>query len=175
MGDILNFDPNRKLQFDPNRELGFSPGRELLFHPGRGLLFNPNRDLGFGRRGVVFRGYICPICGALVSPDATKCNECGAVFEGRPRASQPTPPREPEAPMAKPPSKPPATVPTAPLANRDLPAARAYCAYCGVKLHAGDAFCWNCGARAVGTAEVVGLPPRKSESVTRDWRGPQER
>jgi len=175
MGDVLNFDPNRKLQFDSNRRLEFSPGRELTFHPGRELLFNPNRDLGFGRRGVVFRGYICPICGALVSPDATKCDECGTVFEANPRASQKSAPREPESRLSKTRAEPVATAPTPPTAVRDWTTARAYCAYCGVKLHAGDAFCSNCGARAVGAAEVVGLPSRKSESVSREWREREER
>ena len=96
MVGCLNFEPNRKLEFDPGRPLESSPGRPLEFQPSRELDFQPNRDLGFGRRGAVFRGYICPNCGALVSPDATRCNECGAGFEG-----PPAPPR-PAAPARRP-------------------------------------------------------------------------
>ncbi len=99
VGELLNFNPDRKLTFDSGRPLEFDPRRRLEFDPGRGLEFSQNRDLGFGRRGVVFRGYVCPICGSLVTETATRCTECGAVFEGPPRASRPpTAGREPVAP-----------------------------------------------------------------------------
>ncbi len=165
MAGYLNFDPNRKLEFEPGRPLGFDTGRPLDFLPSRELEFQPNRDLGFGHRGVVFRGYICPICGALVAPDSTSCNECGTVFEGPPTPPPPTPPATPNRPPAAPRAKPAA--PEAPKV--------AYCAYCGVRLHKGDAFCWNCGAVATRGSEVVKLPPKKTESVTRPWRGSEER
>ncbi len=169
MAGYLNFDPNRKIGFDPSRPLEFDTGRPLEFQPSRELEFQPNRDLGFGRRGVVFRGYICPICGALVAPDAKSCNECGTVFEGPPTPPPPAPPAPPAAPP--PGKKPPAAKPPVPPPKK--PATRpgvAFCAYCGVQLHTGDEFCWNCGARATGKSEVVRLPSKKQESATREWR-----
>jgi zinc ribbon protein len=168
MAGYLNFDPNRKLEFEPGRPLGFDSGRPLEFQPSRELEFLPNRDLGFGRRGVVFRGYVCPICGALVAPDATSCNECGTVFEGPPTPPPPAPPSSPSATESRP-SKPAPRKPAAPVTST-----AAYCAYCGVRLHKGDAFCWNCGAVAKRGSEVVKLPSKKTEAVTRDWRTPEE-
>ena len=170
MAGYLNFDPNRKLEFEPGRTVGFDPGRALEFLPNRELEFQPNRDLGFGHRGVVFRGYICPICGALVAPDATMCNECGAVFEGPPTPPPPQPP--PAAPPAgrrrgtarPPPQAPPPTKPGI-----------SYCPYCGVQLHAGDSFCWNCGTKMGSGSEAVKLPAKKTEPVTREGRRPEER
>ncbi len=64
MPDVLEFNPNRDLAFNPNRDRLFDPERNLLFDPQRSLDFDPGRDLPFGKRGVVFRGFICPICGA---------------------------------------------------------------------------------------------------------------
>ncbi len=155
VGDILNFNPNRDLEFDS--------GRPLEFSPGRGLEFNPNRDLGFGQRGVVFRGYVCPICGALVTEDTVKCPECGTVFGGEPRASPPGSPPALETTKAPGPKTPPSRAP----AN--------FCAYCGARLRAGDRVCWKCGNQVRGTTEAVKLPSRTPESATRPWRGDQER
>ncbi len=169
MAGYLNFDPNRTLEFEPGRALEFDSGRALEFQPSRELEFQPNRDLGFGHRGVVFRGYICPICGALVAPDATMCNECGTVFEGPPT---PPPPSPPAAPPRKPGAN-PAPPPKRPAGQE--PSKVAFCAYCGVRLHGGDAFCWNCGTVTKKGSEVVKLPSRKTEAVTRDWRSSEER
>ena len=161
MGDILNFSPDRKLEFDVHRPLEFDSRRPLEFDARRDLEFHVNRDLGFGRRGVVFRGYVCPICGALVSPDANRCNECGTVFDGGPR-------------VARPPTASPATHEArsvVPKKAEKVPTpTTVYCAFCGVKLKRSDAFCWNCGARSTGSSEVVRLPARKTSSVTKDWR-----
>ena len=165
MGDILNFDSNRKLEFDSSRPLGFDFRHPLEFNPRRDLEFVPNRDLGFGRRGVVFRGFVCPICGALVTEDAKRCNECGTVFEGTPRASGP--PAAGPTPAAK--TKPSKTAP--PSAKTPAPSPGVvYCAFCGVRLKRADAFCWNCGARTPGSSEVVKLPAQKTQPVTREWR-----
>lgn len=164
VGGILNFNPDRELAFDPARTLGFSPRRGLDFNPSRGLGFNQNRDLGFGRRGVVFRGYVCPICGSLATETSTRCTECGAVFEGPPRASKPGaegPPRQDPAKKGKP------SVKTPPSGKSTT----VYCAYCGVILKRADTFCWNCGARADGPTSEVQLPKQTRENVTRDWRG----
>ena len=165
MAGYLNFDPNRKLEFEPGRPLGFDPGRPLDFQPSRELEFQPNRDLGFGHRGVVFRGYVCPICGALVSPDAKRCNECGAVFEGPPAPPQPASP-SPRSGSRQPPLR--------KLAPKQPPGVT-YCGYCGVRLLAGDAFCWNCGGVTTKGSEVVKLPSKKTAAVTRDWRSSEER
>src|SRR6266508_3373823 len=155
MADLLNF--------NPNRELEFSPGRPLEFDSRRALEFNANRDLGFGRRGVVFRGCVCPICGALVTEDAKRCNECGTVFDDGSRASGPPAPTGPGKTTPAAPKR-PATPgrPSAPTST--------YCAFCGAKLKRTDTFCWNCGNRTSGASEVVKLPSQKVESVTRDWR-----
>lgn len=166
MADLLSFNSNRKLEFEPGRPLEFDPRRPLEFDSRRDLEFNQNRDLGFGRRGVVFRGFVCPICGALVTEDAKKCNECGTLFEGSPRAAGP--------PAGKPPPTGPAekvrtTKPAFPPGKTSPPGA-VYCAYCGVKLKRADTFCWNCGARTSGSSEVVRLPAQKMQPVTRDWR-----
>lgn len=168
MADLLNFNSDRELVFDPRRPLAFDFRRPLEFDPRRELEFNPNRNLGFGRRGVVFRGFVCPICGALVTEDAKRCNECGTVFEGSPRAGGPAPSAPPTkrapAEKGKPARAPPSGQGPAP------PAGAAYCAYCGVMLRRADAFCWNCGARTAGASEVVKLPAQKTPSVMREWR-----
>jgi hypothetical protein len=164
--DLLNFNPSRKLEFDMGRPLEFDPRRPLEFNPARGLEFQPNRDLGFGRRGVVFRGYVCPICGSLVTPDAKRCTECGAVFESTPRAASPpsggavTPPPQP----AKSPKQ------TPPAAKAKAPASMVYCAFCGVRLGKAEEFCWNCGARTSGATEAVKLPTKPTKPATRDWQ-----
>ena len=166
MADLLNFNPNRKLEFDSGRPLEFDARRPLEFDAGRDLEFQPNRDLGFGRRGVVFRGYVCPICGSLVTEDAKRCTECGAVFDPAPRSAPP-----PAIAPAKSPSPPAKSLkPTAPTAKGATPASTVYCPFCGVRLKKTDGFCWNCGAKMGGGSDAVKLPPRKTQPVTRDWR-----
>lgn len=78
---LLSFNVNRNLKFKEFRGVDFNTGRKLLFDVDRGLSFDVNRDLGFGKRGVVFRGYVCPVCGAPVAKDAAECDECGVQFE----------------------------------------------------------------------------------------------
>lgn len=174
MGDLLNFTPERGLTFDPDRGLAFAPERELQFNPGRALEFKPERDLGFGRRGVVFRGYVCPMCGSLVTEDVPRCAECGAEFEGTQRAPGPTVPAAPSRPEARSAPRDARTAGSTPKGPKAA-ATDKFCAFCGVKLSAKDAFCWSCGARTVGSAESVRLPATKRGPVTREWRGPQER
>ncbi|MEW5936636.1 MAG: hypothetical protein AB1665_02305 [Candidatus Thermoplasmatota archaeon] len=91
-------DGSKLLGFNPRRELSFNPRREIGFDPRRRLSFDSSRQLPFGRRGVVFRGYVCPVCGALVDPAALMCDECGVKFSAResaPPATQPvSPPKE---------------------------------------------------------------------------------
>ena len=164
MADLLNFNPYRNLEFDSSRPLEFDSRRPLEFSPGRTLEFQANRDLGFGRRGVVFRGYVCPICGSLVTEDAKRCMECGAVFESNPRAAGP-----PAGTATATPGKPGKPIPPASKPGSS-PAPMVYCAFCGVKLKKADTFCWNCGAKTTGSTEAVKLPANKTPSATRDWR-----
>ncbi len=81
MPNLLNFNSNRDLGFYHIRELQFDLDRPLDFDMNRELVFNPDRDLGFGKKGVLFRGFVCEKCDAIVSVDATSCDACGAVFE----------------------------------------------------------------------------------------------
>ena len=78
---LLSFNINRDLKFKAFRGVGFDVRRNLAFDSNRDLLFDSSRDLGFGKRGVIFRGYVCPVCGAPVAKDASKCDECGVQFE----------------------------------------------------------------------------------------------
>ncbi|HKZ89413.1 MAG TPA: hypothetical protein VJ300_04050 [Thermoplasmata archaeon] len=175
MGDLLNFNPDRALNFDLDRPLAFEPGRSLGFNPGRDLKFETNRDLGFGRRGVVFRGFVCPICGAVTTEDAPSCTECGAAFDVGARAATPTSPATSKPEDWAPTPTPASTGPRAVSAASPTGVRSNFCAFCGVKLKTADTFCWNCGARAVGPTESVRLPTKKTPSDTRDWRGPKER
>ena len=164
MADLLNFNPNRKLEFEPGRPLEFDMRRPLEFDPSRTLEFAPNRDLGFGHRGVVFRGYVCPVCGSLVTEDAKRCTECGTVFEPDPKPNSPPPRSSPAAAPAKP------TKPGSPPA-RGKASDSIYCPFCGVRLKPTDGFCWNCGAKTRGASESVKLPPKQARPpVTRDWK-----
>ena len=158
MPDVLDFNPNRDLGFDHDRSLKFDPNRKLGFDSSRDRGFKPDRDLGFGKRGPVFRGFMCPICGAQVTADQPTCTECGAVFD--PKASPP-PKAEarPSSPQASPTPNwsgqhPRADVP--PRRAAPLPPTRAYptpakrpdapfCIYCGARLASDDTFCWQCG------------------------------
>jgi len=78
---LLTFNVNRDLKFKVFRNVNFNLDRDLAFNLNRNLIFDVNRDLGFGKRGVIFRGYVCPVCGAPVAKDASECDECGVKFE----------------------------------------------------------------------------------------------
>lgn len=156
MPEVLDFNPNREIGFDPNRGLEFDSNRKLGFDPGRDRGFQPGRDLGFGKRGPVFRGYVCPICSAQVTPDQPSCTECGAVFETKGRADE-----APAQPRAQAPALPLVSPPEARGRARPPPPARAYpqppkrvdssfCSFCGARLAAADTFCWQCGNNVGG-------------------------
>ena len=151
MPDVLEFNPNRDLSFNSNRERGFDPGRPLLFDAGRDRDFHPDRDLPFGKRGVVFRGFICPICGVSVTADQPACTDCGAVFDRTPAARTPPPPAPPPIVAHKVPAHEGAP-PHRPLPIREYPPAPKRiethnCPFCGARLATSDAFCWHCGNR----------------------------
>jgi len=78
---MLNFNSDRELKFDTRRGLDFDTQRNLLFNSDRELGFDVDRDLGIRNRGVVFRGYLCPVCGASVAKDASDCDECSVRFK----------------------------------------------------------------------------------------------
>jgi len=148
MPDLLGFNPNRDLGFKTDRPRTFDPARELAFKPNRDLGFHTDRDLGFGKRGPVFRGFVCPVCGAAVTEDQPRCDQCGAVFDAR----APSPPTAPRAPPVRTPAPPPP--PHVPPPPPLPPAAPKWgrvdsqnCMYCGASLALTAAFCWNCGAR----------------------------
>jgi hypothetical protein len=191
MANLLNFNATRDLGFSHMRELQVDLNRALNFDLNRELVFNPDRDLGFGKRGVLFRGYVCENCGAIVSVDATSCDECGAVFEEPKvvgvmkappvmtpefgRESAPTPPtavaepRVPPAPRGYPPPPTPREIPptkaAAPLPPAAPPAtgtASLFCPNCGARSWQGDAFCWNCGARFTESAKGAATSPTGS-------------
>jgi hypothetical protein len=162
MPDLLSFNPYRNLEFDSRRPLEFDSQRPLEFNSGRALEFQPNRDLGFGRRGVVFRGFVCPICGSLVTEDAKRCSECGAVFDPTPRAAGPA-----EVTTAPTKSAKPGAVPAKAGVS---PASTVYCAHCGVKVKRTDTFCWNCGAKTSGSSEAAKPAGRTTPPVSREWR-----
>ena len=156
MPEVLEFNPNRDLGFDAKRDLGFDPGRKLGFDAGRDRGFLPDRDLGFGKRGPVFRGYVCPICGAQVTADQPSCTECGAVFDQKgstspPKAHQTHAPPNPAVPppAATPPPRrlPPPTRSYPPPPKR---VESKFCVFCGARLTSDDTFCWQCGNRAGG-------------------------
>src|SRR3970282_302968 len=93
----------------------------------------------------LFRGYVCANCGAIVSVDATSCDECGAVFE-QPESKGPS---VGSLSLRRQPA--PAPAPEATAATQSS----RFCPYCGARSWPGDAFCWNCGARFTGNPKVV--------------------
>src|SRR5438309_1022714 len=169
MAGLLNFDSNRKLDFDVGRPLEFDVRRPLDFDSARPLEFQPNRDLGFGRRGVVFRGYVCPICGSLVTEDSKRCTECGTVFDSDPRAAGP-PAGIPTTGPALPPKS---TSPMPLTAKTGAPTSTVYCVLCGARPQPADGFCWNCGTKQGGATGTARVPGKKTPPATRDWRGPR--
>ncbi len=186
MSNLLNFNMNRELGFSPERQLGFDANRPLQFDLNRELTFDPNRDLGFGKRGVLFRGYVCEACGAIVTVDATSCDECGAVFEapqqkGIMKAPPPLTAPTAEARAAPPPAPTPWVAPPPPASFTHArqtpwappppprpvtfagtppptPSSARFCPSCGARSWSGDAFCWNCGSRFTGSAKPAETP-----------------
>ena len=182
MGSLLNFDLNRELLFDPNRELDIHADRDLLFNSDRPRDFVPNRDLGFGKRGIVFRGFVCPVCGAQVTETQPSCTECAAVFTpgggAPPKPKTPPVKAPPRAPTRKPPVAPVGPPPlAAPLPTSRPPApapkhtaAQGSCSRCGARVLVTDTFCWNCGAK-FPPPEKVKLTPRPDQpKATKEWK-----
>ena len=192
MANLLNFDSNREIGFSYHRTLNFELARDLNFDLNRELYFQPNRDLGFGKRGVLFRGYECPNCRAIVSAGATSCDECGAVFQAATVVGVPTKAptvmilesKERSGPSTPAPlqSPPPAEARPAPI-PRSLPVPAplppptpAYTAAPPAASGAGASssrFCPNCGARSwQGDAFCWNCGARFAESSKGDPRTP---
>lgn len=147
---LLNFNVNRYLQFTVFRAVDFKDAAGRFFNPNRALSFALNRDLGFGKRGIVFRGYVCPVCKAPVARDAAKCDDCGVAFKRQP---EPNPSRT----VARPPnadqkraSAPRATPP--PQQVRET----FQCPICGKILYVGVRACPGCNAMF---ASADSVPP----------------
>ena len=98
----LKFNPNRDLGFEPSRGVDFEVRRSLSFDKSRDLLFNVDRDLEIRKRGVVFRGYVCPICGASVADDDPRCDECGVEFIQSEAKAKKQKPKAPEKKRSRP-------------------------------------------------------------------------
>lgn len=93
---LLGFSASRTLNFNSSRALSIPLGRQLQFDSDRDLSFDSSRELPYGKRGVLFRGYACPVCGAGVYAEAKQCDECGVAFAA---------PQEPNLPAKAQPSK----------------------------------------------------------------------
>src|SRR2546428_5246337 len=192
MANLLNFDSNREIGFSYHRTLNFELARDLNFDLTRELYSQPNRPFGFGRRGVLSRGYECPNCRAIVSAGATSCDECGAVFQAATVVGVPTKAptvmilesKERSGPSIPAPlqSPPPAEARPAPI-PRSLPVPAplppptpAYTAAPPAASGAGASssrFCPNCGARSwQGDAFCWNSWARFAESSKGDPRTP---
>ena len=130
------------------------------------MSFFSNRDLGFGKRGKIFRGYVCSACEAPVTLLDKQCTQCGAVFETNVQTT------------AKKQPKPKPRVP-----------GKSFCTYCGSQVDTAHAYCGKCGMRIRtftkkdekaeaggrgGTDETKGyatmkLPERKVKKTVMDW------
>ncbi len=170
----LQFDRQRKLQFDFNRDLTFDFERNLLFNSARNLEFEFQRALPFGVRGPVFRGNLCPNCGALAMIVEETCPECGAGILVRREPMAPkrvTPPRRqrPETETRRP--RPPKEVerverPPETRAKYEI------CPNCAVRMPVGTSYCPRCGINVKQWKDYLAAMARRQQSMTRqqDYR-----
>ena len=163
MGQLLNFNPHRGLGFDPSDGVDFDIDRDRFFDADRALTFDSDRDLGFGKRGPVFRGFVCPVCNAAVTETQASCTECGATFADSPGGEVSRPSRKPikKAPKVKAERRSdrrreaPAAAPAAAPAEPSASSAGA-CSRCGARVLT---------TRSVGTAARGSPAPRAFPSV----------
>lgn len=80
MVKILDFNSDRVLGFAPNRSLWFDPNDGLWFNPDRDLSFDQTRDLPFGKKGIIFRGLQCSVCGNMDYHIESRCTKCGWTY-----------------------------------------------------------------------------------------------
>ena len=152
---LLGFSASRALNFNSSRALSIPIDRQLQFDSDRDLSFDFSRELPYGKRGVLFRGYACPVCGAGVYADAKRCDECGVAFAAPqaeripPKATKtksqdyreqknmqsrkaPQQPVKKAQPMAAPPIRKPTTF-QCPVCNAPVPVGSASCPKCTVQ------------------------------------------
>lgn len=155
---LLTFSAGRKVKFNMDRNLDFSSDRDLSFITGRNLSFNLNRNLEIRKRGVVFRGYVCPKCEALVAVDSSKCDECGVKFDTGNSGKKP--PKRQKAldkvknritDRSKKPPTSKSVKKSAPAKKHKKPRTEThdtpnYCSLCGNALKSGATKCNQCGA-----------------------------
>lgn len=112
----------------------------------------------------MFRGYVCPVCGALVDRDARACDECGVKFSTQKRAaSEPDPKKREEKRREF----------TCPVCATLIPAGAKNCSKCGVLFsddrrvppppHGGVPNCPRCGIKV---AAEVDYCPRCGEPTS---------
>ncbi|MCK5397276.1 MAG: zinc ribbon domain-containing protein [Thermoplasmata archaeon] len=171
---LLNFNVNRDLKFKVFRGVDFNVRRNLAFNLNRDLFFDVNRDLGFGKRGVVFRGYVCPICGAPVAKDASDCDECGVQFEQTvtrkekrtqkktwDRGERQQAPPKKSAQKKKPPAK--KKSPPKPPASKQR-RSTFQCPVCGKLLYVGATKCPGCNV-TFSTGQKIAAPKKPEYSA----------
>ena len=164
---LLNFNLDRDLNFDAYRGVNIDVHRSLHFDKYRSLSFDLDRDLGFGKRGIIFRGYVCPACKAPVDVDASKCDGCGVRFQKEKKSK--SIPKENRIKRKSPARKIPkkktknmnkAKPKTAPARKiRDT----FRCPICGIPLYVGTAACPGCGLMFGNSANV-----RNESRIPRD-------
>jgi len=183
---LLNFNVNRNLKFKEFRGVSFNLNRERGFNPNRDMFFDSNRDLGFGKRGVVFRGYVCPVCGAPVAKDASECDECNVQFQkvttrkekrsqkknwsrGERHTKPPKKSASKKSPTRKSPPKSPASSPKAPSKKVAKQRRSTFqCPVCGKQLYVGTSKCPGCdvafdiGQKAPVARTAPSKPPARA-------------
>ncbi|MBI5000755.1 MAG: zinc ribbon domain-containing protein [Euryarchaeota archaeon] len=136
----LSFKTRRSLTFQTSRPLDFDFRRELAFSTNRPLNFDFRRGVPFGKRGVTFRGYVCPVCSVAVLPDAKSCDQCGTLFVIEDAARVP-PPRSPNV-------------------VKSAQKARYFaCVRCNASLPVGARQCGKCGTLFSSSAPPPPPPP----------------
>ena len=155
---LLNFNLDRELNFHAYRNIDIDAERALEFNLNRAISCDLNRDLGFGKRGIIFRGYVCPVCKASIAADAAQCDECGVTFlKNTETTKKKTTTKSKQKTKIKPPvRKAPKqrankkTIPKTAKKIRDT----FMCPICGIPLYVGTASCPGCGLMFSSSAEV---------------------
>ena len=175
---MLNFNCNRNLNFDTTRGVSFDTDRALYFDSERDLMFDVNRDLGIRMRGVIFRGYVCPVCGASVAKDAAECDECFVRF--KPIDDPPEPPKEhwDRGRKVKSSGRRKSKPKTSKKKKKSSKTKSTFeCPVCGKLLYTGTAECPGCGLEFIlkdkGRKKVTVKPPAQPTCTSCGYRIPK--